>query len=127
MWVSPFGYPRISARLQLPEAFRSLPRPSSAPGAKAFPLRSFSLDLLCESIRYSCSHNITGKFYFLITLFSPEVRLLFKRTPASPFALFIQFSRYSLFSLRFLHPLSLMDGGLKWTRTTDLALIRRAL
>ena len=27
--VSPFGYPRIFARLQLPEAFRSLPRPSS--------------------------------------------------------------------------------------------------
>ena len=44
-WVSPFGYPRISAYLQLPEAFRSLSRPSSAPDAKAFPLRSFSLDL----------------------------------------------------------------------------------
>ena len=27
--VAPFGYPRIDARLQLPEAFRSLPRPSS--------------------------------------------------------------------------------------------------
>ena len=28
--VTPFGYPRIKARLQLPEAFRRLPRPSSA-------------------------------------------------------------------------------------------------
>ena len=27
--VAPFGYLRIYARLQLPEAFRSLPRPSS--------------------------------------------------------------------------------------------------
>ena len=27
--VAPFGHPRIDARLQLPEAFRSLPRPSS--------------------------------------------------------------------------------------------------
>ena len=27
--VSPFGHPRIDARLQLPEASRSLPRPSS--------------------------------------------------------------------------------------------------
>ena len=27
--VPPFGYPRINARLQLPVAFRSLPRPSS--------------------------------------------------------------------------------------------------
>ena len=38
--VSPFGYLRINAHLQLPEAFRSLSRPSSAPDAKAFPLRS---------------------------------------------------------------------------------------
>ena len=44
--VSPFGYLRISAHLQLPEAFRSLSRPSSAPDAKAFPLRSFLLDLV---------------------------------------------------------------------------------
>ncbi len=33
--VAPFGYPRIYARLRLPEAFRSLPRPSSALSAKA--------------------------------------------------------------------------------------------
>ena len=39
--VSPFGYLRINAHLQLPEAFRSLSRPSSAPDAKAFPLRSY--------------------------------------------------------------------------------------
>ena len=43
--VSPFGYPRINGYLLLPEAFRSLSRPSSAPDAKAFPLRSFQLDL----------------------------------------------------------------------------------
>jgi hypothetical protein len=34
-WVSPFGYPRINACLRLPEAFRSIPRPSSALDAKA--------------------------------------------------------------------------------------------
>ena len=39
-WVSPFGNLRITAHLQLPEAYRSLSRPSSAPDAKAFPLRS---------------------------------------------------------------------------------------
>ena len=33
--VSPFGHLRIKACSQLPEAFRRLPRPSSAPGAKA--------------------------------------------------------------------------------------------
>ena len=38
--VSPFGYLRIVAYVQLPEAFRSLSRPSSALSAKAFTLRS---------------------------------------------------------------------------------------
>ena len=33
--VSPFGHPRIKACLQLPEAYRSLPRPSSPTDAKA--------------------------------------------------------------------------------------------
>ena len=37
--VSPFGHPRIIARWQLPEAYRSLPRPSSAPGAKVSTVR----------------------------------------------------------------------------------------
>ena len=32
--------------LLLPVAYRSLSRPSSAPDAKAFPLRSFQLDLI---------------------------------------------------------------------------------
>ena len=44
-WVSPFGNLRIEAHLQLPVAYRSLSRPSSAPDAKAFPLRSYQLDL----------------------------------------------------------------------------------
>ena len=39
--VPTFGNLRINAHLQLPEAYRSLSRPSSAPDAKAFPLRSF--------------------------------------------------------------------------------------
>ena len=39
--VSPFGNLRIKGCLRLPEAYRSLPRPSSAPDAKAFPLRSY--------------------------------------------------------------------------------------
>ena len=40
MKVSPFGYPRIVAYLQLPMAFRSLSRPSSALSAKASSLCS---------------------------------------------------------------------------------------
>ena len=40
MWIAPFGHLRINVCLQLPAAFRSLPRPSSAPSAKAFTLSS---------------------------------------------------------------------------------------
>ena len=38
--VSPFGYPGIGARSQLPQAFRSVPRPSSAFSAKASSMSS---------------------------------------------------------------------------------------
>ena len=38
-WVSPFGHPRVKACLQLTGAYRSLPRPSSTSGAKAFTVR----------------------------------------------------------------------------------------
>ena len=38
--VSPFGNPWFEACLRLPMAYRSLPRPSSAPDAKAFTIRS---------------------------------------------------------------------------------------
>ena len=50
--VSPFGYLRINAYLRLPEAFRSLSRPSSAISALASTLRSYSLDLasLCSAL-----------------------------------------------------------------------------
>ena len=50
--VPPFGYLRITAYLQLPEAFRSLSRPSSAISAMASTLRSYSLDLaiLCSAL-----------------------------------------------------------------------------
>ena len=38
--VSPFGNPGINTYVRFPQAYRSLSRPSSAPDAKAFPLRS---------------------------------------------------------------------------------------
>ena len=38
--VSPFGHPRVIGYLLLTVAYRSLSRPSSAIGAKAFTLRS---------------------------------------------------------------------------------------
>ena len=67
MWVSPFGNPRIEAYLQLPEAYRSLSRPSSAPDAKAFALCSFSLELPTYIV---CSLNCLSFFVNKINIFS---------------------------------------------------------
>ena len=51
MSVSTFGNLRIEAYLQLPAAYRSLSRPSSAPDAKAFTLCSYSLELPSEFLQ----------------------------------------------------------------------------
>ena len=52
--VSPFGHPEITARVQLPQAFRSLPRPSSPLDAKASTvcLIAFDLDLVGTASYY---------------------------------------------------------------------------
>ena len=58
MGVPTFGNLRIEAYLQLPAAFRSLSRPSSAPNAKAFSICSSSLELplcLIHRIKHNCS------------------------------------------------------------------------
>ena len=44
--VAPFGDPGITACLQLPQAYRSLPRPSSPSCAKASTVRPYALDLI---------------------------------------------------------------------------------
>ena len=43
--VAPFGNLRINACLRLPEAYRSYPRPSSPPDAKASTTRPYQLNL----------------------------------------------------------------------------------
>ena len=52
--VAPFRNLRIEAYLQLPEAYRSLSRLSSAPSAKAFALRPCSLDRQTISLEIIC-------------------------------------------------------------------------
>jgi hypothetical protein len=49
--VAPFGNPRIYACVPLPEAYRSLPRPSSPVCAKASTVRSWILDHSYRSMR----------------------------------------------------------------------------
>ena len=80
--VSPFGNLRIDAYVPLPGAYRSLSRPSSAPDAKAFPLRSFSLDLLvlknyAGSIRFFLvCRNCYPLFFHNLLQTLPSVALL---------------------------------------------------
>ena len=63
MWVAPFGNPRIDGYLLLPEAFRSLSRPSSAVSAKASALRPFCLLLnpVRPSVGYLGSSHISPR------------------------------------------------------------------
>ena len=51
--VSPFGHPGITAYLQLPQAYRSLSRPSSPLCAKASTVRPYALDLNTCVLRFS--------------------------------------------------------------------------
>ena len=63
MRVSPFGNPRVNVYFQLTAAYRRLSRPSSALSAKAFTLRSFSLE---QPFCFSpfCLTEIWNKFSF---------------------------------------------------------------
>ncbi len=59
-WVSPFGNLRINGCMLLPEAYRSLPRPSSPIGAKASIVRPYALD--------SISFNLSTKVAFPLSM-----------------------------------------------------------
>ena len=66
--VPPFGYLRINTYLRFPVAFRSLSRPSSASGAKAFPLCSYLLDLITSAFKLcyvECSSDTTFVSFFV--------------------------------------------------------------
>ena len=55
--VAPFGNPGITACVQLPQAYRSLPRPSSPLGAKASTVRPWLLDLNSRKSTTSCTRR----------------------------------------------------------------------
>ena len=88
MRIAPFGYLRINVCLQLPAAFRSLPRPSSAPDAKAFSLRSYQLDHF-----ELCSHLLLKAFtknfcFSLIVVKIPDFFVVYFPHLHLPFPLF---------------------------------------
>ena len=60
--VTPFGHPGINGCLLLPQAYRSLPRPSSPDGSQASTMDPFSLDHI-SSFPFPCAvkeQAITG-------------------------------------------------------------------
>ena len=97
-WVSSFRNLRINAYLQLPEAYRSLSRLSSAPSAKAFALRPCSLDLQTYLFRDSLVYPLDSLLPTKIMLpFLRNCNISLKRTYYNLcFAVIIQFSRYVL-------------------------------
>ena len=130
--VPPFGYSRIKAYLQLPWTFRSLSRPSSAISALASTLRSCSLDLASSAttaflrlLRNGCNQFDLcsfASFNSLLTGIFREPNSASQKSVSFP----VQFSR--CVEVTYVTKQLLKEaGGLKWTRTTDLSLIRRVL
>ena len=130
MQVSPFRDPRINGYLLLPVAFRSLSRLSSALSAKASTLRSFQLNhafhysvneiwlflFLCLLTNISALHICVCLFWMSLHLLTLSNQLIHK------------IDQYSVFKVRCTgESKGVLRSGLKWTRTTDLTLIRRAL
>ena len=113
MGVPTFGNLRIEAYLQLPAAYRSLSRPSSAPNAKAFSICSSSLELpyvLIHRIKHNCSQFfiawiavcfILCSYLEQIDFFFPPLAKLFvlpfSLTKKPDFEFFIDFFVFSLY------------------------------
>ena len=132
-WVSSFRDPRINAHLQLPEAYRSLSRLSSAPSAKAFALRPCSLDLSNYSLsRMACISSwfsllptkIMLPFLLKLQYFLKELTIIF----VSQLLFSFQGTSWWCSSKPGLPKLWFSShGGPKWTRTIDLTIISRVL
>ena len=130
-WVSSFRNLRINAYLQLPEAFRSLSRLSSAPSAKAFALRPCSLDLSNVLSRtfgilliLSCQRRLLLPFLLKLQYFLKELTIIF----VSQLLFSFQGTSWWCSSEPGLPKFGFSShGGPKWTRTIDLTIISRVL
>ena len=104
MWVPPFRHPRINAYLQLPAAFRSLSRLSSALSAKASALRPSLLNLFISALLFllpslSLPHSVaegSDKDFFIA--FGSPVR--FAASRRSAFSMFVFLALYSVFKVQ---------------------------
>ena len=117
-WVAPFGHLRIKGRLHLPAAFRSLPRPSSSPEAKASSIRSYftsyslTLRLFALSRRSTSGALFLGSFNYFTFFTTP----LF---PSLVNELFVTLHPLSQICPAKAHPILMEhhNGNTKWTRT----------
>ena len=99
--------------LPFPAAYRSLSRPSSAPSAKAFALRPFSLDLFIRAKIPLFSRIILSSFSYLsaIVVFYPLTKIKYSLNFCKTLLCFclpllsrlIQFSRFSKVSSPYLY------------------------
>ena len=143
-----------SGYLLLPVAYRSLSRPSSAPDAKAFPLRSFQLDLsnhlLILKVELCRQFNRIFEIVIVTHLYDvPQLKLKIRSSVLSnkrplcclAYHFFITLFSFqgSIFQLLLQPDLKicltpglqiqqqLLFGGPEWARTTDLTIISRTL
>ena len=119
-WVSSFRDPRINAYLQLPEAYRSLSRLSSAPSAKAFALRPCSLDRQTISFEIICSSWFSHLPTKIICYPSLEIVIFLSKE----LTIILFRSYYSVFKVRlwrFFWAFAL-QGPQNWTISTSLEL-----
>ena len=135
--VPTFGNLRIDAYLQLPEAYRSSSRPSSAPDAKAFTLCSFQLELPVlwfsrflhgdsQFASFGCLSCEKTSYHLSDFVFITHYLILERPIFYNCFSLICSFA-FIRFSMNVFGVPQGTLGWHKWTRTTDLALIRRAL
>ena len=89
----------------------------------------YSFAVILPLLSLSCSYHLSVKLCF--TLYFGKTYILLISLNICPLYLFVLYSNllYSIFNehIAFASIPSWNLGGLKWTRTTDLALIRRAL
>jgi hypothetical protein len=124
--VAPFGNPRIKICLLLPEAYRSLPRPSSPTDAKASIVRPFALDQIKTGLSiymYLLSSNSRWNLFALSLIVKDQYGLTADGLATDPLPPFRTTAHRSQSRDHVLAP----PGGRDWSRTSDLVLIRDTL
>ena len=76
-WVRPFGDPRVEGCVLLAGDYRSLPRPSSPVGTKAFTVRPYLLHHIAKAVTTSTIPQSPFVTYCIVSLLGMHVYLVF--------------------------------------------------